>query len=93
MTHTPRTRPVRSEALVARSPEDLLAAVPLVLGFVPESSVVMLTFGAEHSFHARVDLVTDDADLPELSSALLSPVLRHGVERVDRELGDEFGSA
>ena len=32
--------------LTARSPEDVLAAVPLVLGFMPEESVVMLTFGA-----------------------------------------------
>ena len=28
--------------LTARSPEDVLAAVPLVLGFMPEESVVML---------------------------------------------------
>ena len=82
MTYTPRTRPAHRDALVARSPEDLLAAVPLVLGFLPDNSVVMLTFGAEHTFHARVDLVADDADLPELSSALLGPVLRHGVDRV-----------
>ena len=42
--------------MTARTPEDVLAAVPLVLGFVPEESVVMLTFGAEHPFHARLDL-------------------------------------
>ena len=42
--------------LTARSPEDLLAVVPVVLGFVPTDSVVMLTFGARSTFHARVDL-------------------------------------
>ncbi len=49
--------------LTARTPEDLLAAVPIILGFHPEDSVVMLTFGAAggppgagDAFHARVDL-------------------------------------
>ena len=37
-TDTPTT-------LLARSPEDLLALVPVVLGFAPSDSVVMLTFG------------------------------------------------
>ncbi len=30
--------------------------VPVVLGFVPTDSIVMLTFGADRAFHARVDL-------------------------------------
>ena len=49
--------------LTARGPEDLLAAVPVVLGFHPQDSLVMLTFGAVRSFHARVDLPpsADDA--------------------------------
>ena len=36
--------------------EDLLAVVPVVLGFEPADSIVMLTLGARHTFHARVDL-------------------------------------
>ena len=30
--------------------------VPVVLGFTPTDSLVMLTFGAASPFHARVDL-------------------------------------
>ncbi len=46
---------------VARTPEDLIALVPYLLGFHPEESVVLLTFGGATSFHARVDLPEDDA--------------------------------
>jgi hypothetical protein len=70
--------------LTARAPEDLLAVVPVVLGFRPHESLVMLTFGAVRSFHARVDLPPPDeltAALPELVEALLEPCLAHGVER------------
>ena len=68
--------------LTARNPEDVLAMVPVVLGFVPEESLVVLTFGAPHAFHARVDLPTEARDLPGLVSALLEPAVRHGVRRV-----------
>jgi Domain of unknown function (DUF4192) len=72
----------RTTTLTARSPEDLLALVPIVLGFVPHDSVVMLTFGAERTFHARVDLPTGDADVGEVVQALLEPARRHLVRRV-----------
>ena len=71
--------------LTARRPEDLLAAVPLVLGFRPSDSLVMLTFDAPGSFHARLDLpaATELAGtLPDLVEALLAPALRHRVGRV-----------
>jgi len=71
--------------LTAQGPEDLLAAVPVVLGFRPAHSLVMLTFGARRTFHARVDLPPPaevDVELPALREALLSPCLAHGVERV-----------
>ena len=68
--------------LTARGPEDVLAMVPVVLGFVPEDSLVMLTFGAAQSFHARVDLPPDSAALREVVGALLDPAVRHGVRRV-----------
>ena len=71
--------------LTARGPEDLLAAVPVVLGFRPHDSLVMLTFDAARTFHARVDLpppAEAEAALPELVDALVSPCLTHRVGRV-----------
>ena len=68
--------------LAARTPEDVLAAVPVVLGFVPEESVVMLTFGAEHPFHARLDLPVTAAECQEAAEALVGPAVRHGVRSV-----------
>lgn len=67
--------------LSARGPEDLLAAVPVILGFEPEESVVMLTFGGRHTFHARVDLPPVEHE-DELVDLLLAPARRHGVRRV-----------
>jgi hypothetical protein len=71
--------------LTARSPEDLLAVVPVVLGFVPEESVVMLTFGSRDTFHARVDLPhprDDPADVDGMVASLREPAERHDVARV-----------
>jgi hypothetical protein len=71
--------------LTARAPEDLLAAVPVVLGFRPEQSLVMLTFDARRTFHARVDLPTPseiDEAVPDLAEVLLSACRTHGVGRV-----------
>src|SRR3954470_2495078 len=71
--------------LTARGPADLLAAVPVVLGFRPRDSLVMLTFDAVHSFHARVDLPPPDEaaeSLPELVDGLLAPALSQRVRRV-----------
>ncbi len=76
MTETPLT------SLVARTPEDLLAMVPIVIGFAPVDSVVMLTFGAEHTFHARVDLPPDPDAVGEVVAALLEPARRNRVRRV-----------
>jgi hypothetical protein len=71
----------RPTTLTARSPEDVLAAVPVVLGFEPRDSVVMLTFGGLEAFHARVDLPPPHA-ADEAVALLLDPALRHRVERV-----------
>jgi uncharacterized protein DUF4192 len=68
--------------LTARTPDDLLAMVPVVLGFVPEDSLVMLTFGAGRTFHARVDLPPSLHDVDQVIEALLEPAVRHRVERV-----------
>lgn len=67
---------------VARGPEDVLALVPVVLGFVPSDSVVMLTFGAQQAFHARVDMPEDPDSTPALVEALVAPAVRHRVRRV-----------
>jgi hypothetical protein len=67
--------------LTARTPDDLLAMVPVVLGFVPEDSLVMLTFGAGRTFHARVDLPPRAQHVDEVINALLEPAVRHRVER------------
>ncbi len=68
--------------LTARCPDDLLAFVPVALGFVPEQSIAMLTFGPGPGFHARVDLPSDPADTDLVVEALVEPCLRHDVERV-----------
>jgi hypothetical protein len=67
--------------LTARTPEDVLAAVPVVLGFEPRDSVVMLTFGGVETFHARVDL-PPPRDADEAVALLLDPAVRHRVSRV-----------
>ena len=68
--------------LTARSPEDVLALVPVVLGFEPQDSMVMLTFGANPPFHARVDLPAEREDIPALVDALVLPARHHRVPRV-----------
>jgi hypothetical protein len=65
----------------ARSTEDVLALVPVLIGFEPEESVVMLTFGGRETFHARTDL-PPVAGVAECVGSLLAPVLRHGVRAV-----------
>ncbi|MFT4262498.1 MAG: DUF4192 domain-containing protein [Nocardioides sp.] len=69
----------------AKTPEDILAAVPVVLGFHPRDSVVMLTFGGAHAFHARIDMpppAPPPAVVEGLASALLTPVFRERAEAV-----------
>jgi hypothetical protein len=68
--------------LTARTAEDVLAAVPLVLGFVPEESVVMLTSGATHPFHARLDLPHTGKERRAAAESLVGPAVRHRAGRV-----------
>jgi hypothetical protein len=79
---TPGTPGAAHQFLTARTPDDVLAAVPLVLGFVPEESVVMLTFGAQHPFHARLDLPRSARERRAAAEALVEPAVRHRVRRV-----------
>lgn len=82
MTTTPDTpgTPART-TLTFRTPEDVLAAVPVLLGFEPADSVVMLTFGGRETFHARVDL-PPPRHVDEAVEMLLDPAVAHGVEQV-----------
>lgn len=68
-------------ALTVRTPSDLLACVPLLLGFVPEESAVVISLPPGAGPHARIDLGEPD-DLPQMASLLVEPTLRHGVRRV-----------
>lgn len=72
--------------LTARCPEDLLAMAPVVLGFWPDDSVVMMTFGALRPFHARLPLPPidelDTCALLTVEETLLGPAERHGVRAV-----------
>lgn len=81
----PSARPATVDpmtTLTARNPEDLLAVVPVVLGFEPDDSIVMLTVAARESFHARVDLPPDRRDVGEVVDVLLEPAVRHRVRSV-----------
>lgn len=68
--------------MTVRTTEDVLALVPVVLGFAPAESIVMLTFGAARTFHARCDLPARPEDLPAAAEALVEPALEHGVAGV-----------
>jgi hypothetical protein len=80
MTTTPSMPPARP-VLTFRTPEDVLAAVPVLLGFEPSDSAVMLTFGGRETFHARID-IPGQRHLDEAVGLLLEPALAHGVEHV-----------
>jgi hypothetical protein len=66
----------------ARNAADLVAAVPQILGFHPEDSVVLMTFGRTENFHARVDLPDDADDQCAVVDMLARVVARHRVPRV-----------
>lgn len=82
MTTSMPGRPDDSPTITARTPDDILAAVPILIGFTPEESIVMLTLGPQPCFHARIDLPAGPEDWPEVFERLLTPVLTHGVSRV-----------
>lgn len=69
--------------LQIRGPEDLLAAVPIVLGFEPEDSLVMMTVAGVRALHARADLPPGDQQAAEAAlEALLGAARRNGVATV-----------
>ncbi|MEP9365459.1 DUF4192 domain-containing protein [Nocardioides sp. CN2-186] len=72
----------QSTTMTARTPEDVLAVVPVVLGFEPHDSLVMLTFGADPPFHARVDLPNSRDEVADLVESLLAPARQHRARQV-----------
>ena len=74
--------------LTLRTPEDLLAAVPLLLGFVPERSVVMLSLSTPRGPHARADLVPPE-EASALAASLAAAALGNSVDRVALVVLDE----
>ena len=72
----------RSRQMKATCPEDLLAFVPIAIGFPPARSVVMLSVEGARQFHARIDLPADESDVDDVLEALLRPALRHGISKV-----------
>ncbi len=68
--------------LTVRSPEDILALVPYVLGFLPEDSLVLLTAGDQgEPFHARIDLPDDPDDLYLVVEPLVEAAVRNGARQ------------
>jgi hypothetical protein len=78
---TSPTSPAPRAHFTASTPEDILAIAPVVLGFEPCESVVMLTFGGTETFHARVDLPPRHL-VDEAVELLLDPALQHRVTSV-----------
>lgn len=68
--------------LRARTPADLLAVVPCLLGFHPEDSVVLLSTGSGRQVHARIDLPGDELQMADLVQSLLVAVRRARVRQV-----------
>jgi hypothetical protein len=83
MTRHPQPPPGPATPYVARTPLDLVALVPQALGFHPEDSVVLLTFGAAgQAFHARVELPSRPADQAAVVELLVAAVLRNALDLV-----------
>src|SRR5687767_8355071 len=74
---TPTDRP----RLAVRSPADLIAAVPYLLGFHPDESVVVVAMrGRRVVFAARADLPIPGADPLDPATHLAGVIARQGAE-------------
>jgi hypothetical protein len=65
--------------LTLRTPDDLLAVIPVLLGFRAEESLVVLSTGGRAPFTARLDLPAGPDVPDDVVSAVLEPAVRHGV--------------
>ncbi|KAA1429065.1 DUF4192 domain-containing protein [Nocardioides antri] len=82
MTSMPAAVPDPTPTFRVRSPDDLIALAPVVIGFHPADSVVMLASDGERPFHARLDLPPRSAGRDvagEVAEMLLAPARRHRV--------------
>lgn len=83
----PTAEPSRREPTTLRSVEDVLAYVPVLFGFRPSDSLVMLALGGPRTFHARLDL-EPGSDLASRSAMndgvaeLLRVACRHQADRL-----------
>lgn len=72
-----------TRTLRIKNPGDLVASVPLLLGFHPEESAVLLTVGgATDPFFARVDLPSGPDDVGAVVEDLCEVSGRHGLRSV-----------
>lgn len=72
-----------TKTLRIKNPGDLIASVPLLLGFQPEESAVLLTVGgATDPFCARVDLPAAPHDVEVVVQDLCDAAGRHGLRSV-----------
>lgn len=69
-----------SASFRVRTEVDFIALAPIVLGFYPHDSLVMMTFGAQ-AFHARIDLPDED-NVKLCIDSLLQPAVQHSVGQV-----------
>ncbi|MEI2712870.1 MAG: DUF4192 domain-containing protein [Nocardioides sp.] len=73
-------------SLTVRTPEDVLALIPMTLGFAPQESLILLSLRGPDSFHARITLpdlsVPNSGPPTEFVQALVGPVLQHGLIEV-----------
>ncbi|HET7388064.1 MAG TPA: DUF4192 domain-containing protein [Nocardioidaceae bacterium] len=92
----------KTKTLRAKSPVDVLALVPYVLGFHPEDSLVLLTVGAPRPpgqpVNARVDLPSTPEDIDTVVDDLVAIAERNGIARAvvvcyssDTEAADSAG--
>lgn len=64
--------------LVVNSPDELIAAIPHVLGFIPSDSAVVVPLTKDLPV-ARLDLPTSSRDCDEFLDALTGPYARHAT--------------
>lgn len=61
------------------TPEDVLAAVPVLLGFHPARSLVVLGVEGASQMHARVDHPRNWEEYEDCSKSLVEPMQRNGI--------------
>lgn len=72
----------QTQTLTIRTPADLVALAPIVLGFEPTESVVLETFGdTTGTFHARVDLPDEDEEQADVAELLVDAARRNEVKQ------------